>query len=103
MSIFEIIMLVCFGAAWPLSIYKSYTSRSTEGKSVSFLIVILIGYVAGIFYKIFDQYDAVVYLYLLNCMMVLTDLLIYYRNCRIVAATPHHGTPKMSHPPVSAK
>lgn len=103
MSIFEITMLVCFGAAWPLSIYKSYTSQSTEGKSVSFLIVILIGYVAGIFYKIFDQYDAVVYLYLLNCLMVLTDLLIYYRNCRIVATTSHQGVPKMSRPPVSAK
>ena len=103
MSIFEIIMLICFGAAWPLSIYKSYTSRSTEGKSVSFLIVILIGYVAGIFYKLFDQYDAVVYLYLLNFMMVSTDLLIYYRNSRIIATPSPSYTPKISHPPVSAK
>ncbi|WP_407305585.1 hypothetical protein [Desulfosporosinus sp. SB140] len=92
MSIFEIIMLVCFGAAWPLSIYKSYTSRSTKGKSLSFLIVILVGYVAGILHKIFNQYDAVVYLYLLNFFMVLADLLIYLRNSRIAAAsskTPH--------------
>ena len=103
MSIFEIIMLICFGAAWPLSIYKSYTSRSTEGKSVSFLIVILIGYVAGIFYKIFDQYDLVVYLYLLNLIMVLTDLLIYYRNSRIVPTPSLNYMPKLSHLPVSAK
>ncbi|HZK55361.1 MAG TPA: PQ-loop domain-containing transporter [Desulfosporosinus sp.] len=103
MSIFEIIMLICFGAAWPLSIYKSYTSRSTEGKSVSFLFVILIGYVAGIFYKIFDQYDSVVYLYLLNCIMVLTDLLIYYRNRRIVANSSDPCNATTSRPPVSAR
>lgn len=103
MSIFEIIMLICFGAAWPLSIYKSYTSRSTEGKSVSFLIVILIGYVAGIMNKIFNQYDAVVYLYLLNFIMVLTDLLIYFRNSRITDTPSHHNTPKMSRHAVSAE
>lgn len=90
MSIFEIIMLICFGAAWPLSIYKSYTSRSTAGKSAMFLVVILIGYVAGILHKIFNQYDAVVYLYLLNFLMVLTDLLIYLRNSHM-AATPAPG------------
>ncbi|MDP4126320.1 MAG: hypothetical protein Q8912_05180 [Bacillota bacterium] len=86
MSIFEIIMLVCFGAAWPLSIYKSYTSRSTEGKSLSFLVVILIGYTAGIMHKIFYHYDAVVFLYLLNFMMVLADLLLYLYNKRIATA-----------------
>ena len=34
MSIFEAIMLICFGAAWPFSIYKSYTSRENTGKSI---------------------------------------------------------------------
>ncbi|HBW36249.1 hypothetical protein [Desulfosporosinus sp. BICA1-9] len=104
MSIFEVIMLICFGAAWPLSIYKSYISRSTKGKSVSFLIVILIGYVAGILNKVFNQYDMVVYLYLLNFMMVLIDLLIYVRNSKIAAATSSHRyKPEMSRPAVSAK
>lgn len=103
MSIFEIIMLICFGAAWPLSIYKSYTSRSIKGKSVSFLIVILIGYVAGMLNKIFNQYDAVVYLYLLNFIMVLTDLLIYFRNSQL-SARPLNGYPsKMPPPAISAK
>ncbi|AFQ45429.1 MULTISPECIES: hypothetical protein [Desulfosporosinus] len=102
MSIFEIIMLICFGAAWPLSIYKSYTSRSTAGKSVSFLIVILIGYVAGIMHKVFNQYDAVVYLYLLNFLMVFTDLLIYFRNSRF-STSNHPSKKKVSHSAVSAK
>lgn len=83
MSIFEIIMLICFGAAWPFSIYKSYTSHSTEGKSVLFLIVIIVGYIAGILNKVFYHYDAVVYLYLLNLVMVGTDLLLYFRNRRM--------------------
>jgi len=43
MSVFEAIMLICFGAAWPLSIYKSYVSRTTAGKSVIFLYVIFAG------------------------------------------------------------
>ena len=103
MSIFEIIMLICFGAAWPLSIYKSYASKSTEGKSVSFLIVILIGYVGGILNKIFNQYDTVVYLYILNFIMVLTDLLIYIRNSRIEATPSHSYTPKMPNHAESAK
>lgn len=103
MSIFEVIMLICFGAAWPLSIYKSYTSRSTAGKSASFLIVILIGYVAGILHKIFNQYDAVVYLYVLNFLMVLTDLLIYVRNTRMATALSQGKTGKVSHSTVSAK
>lgn len=85
MSIFEIIMLICFGAAWPFSIYKSYISHSTEGKSVFFLIVIMIGYIAGILNKVFYHYDAVIYLYLLNLVMVGTDLLLYFRNINMSA------------------
>ncbi|HBV87235.1 PQ-loop domain-containing transporter [Desulfosporosinus sp.] len=103
MSIFEVIMLICFGAAWPLSIYKSYTSRSTEGKSILFLIVILIGYVAGILHKVFNQFDAVLYLYLLNFIMVLTDLLIYVRNRRIATHSPYRYKSEISHSTVSAK
>ncbi len=103
MSFFEVVMLICFGAAWPLSIYKSYTSRSTEGKSVSFLVVILIGYVAGILHKVFNQYDLVVYLYVLNFIMVLTDLLIYFRNSRIAATPFNRYKQEKSRTPVSAK
>lgn len=83
MSIFEIIMLVCFGAAWPFSIYKSYKSKSTEGKSAFFLFIILIGYAAGILNKIFYNFDNVVYLYALNMIMVALDLFLYMKNQRI--------------------
>jgi len=46
-SLLETIMLLCFGAAWPFSIYKSYKSKSNKGKSLPFLLVIFIGYIAG--------------------------------------------------------
>lgn len=80
MSIFEIIMLICFGAAWPFSIYKSYKSRQIAGKSLTFLYVVLIGYLSGIIHKLLYSKDLVVYLYVLNSIMVLTDLALYYRN-----------------------
>ena len=103
MSIFEAIMLICFGAAWPLSIYKSYTSRSTQGKSQSFLIVVLIGYAAGILHKVYYQFDAVMYLYVLNFIMVFTDLLIYYRNRRIAITSASPYKPEISGHSISAK
>lgn len=83
MSIFEIIMLICFGAAWPVSIYKTYTSKSTAGKSVIFLIVIMIGYVAGIIHKFMYSQDWIIFLYMLNLTMVFTDTMLFLRNSRL--------------------
>jgi len=83
MSPFEIIMLICFGAAWPVSIYKSYTSKKVEGKSVAFLFIIVVGYIAGIIHKLLYSPDAVIYLYILNSLMVSIDIALYYRNKRL--------------------
>jgi hypothetical protein len=33
----------CFGAAWPVSIYKSWTCTTMGGKSIVFLFVIVFG------------------------------------------------------------
>lgn len=82
MSIFEIIMLVCFGAAWPSSIYKSYTSRTAQGKSLIFLVIILTGYCAGVLHKLYFSFDWVILLYLLNGLMIAADILLYIRNAR---------------------
>lgn len=84
MSIFEIIMLVCFGAAWPFSIFKSYRSRSNKGKSVIFLFIVFTGYVAGVLHKICYDDDPVIFLYMLNGIMVFVDIIIFYRN-RMIA------------------
>lgn len=84
MSPFEILMLVCFGAAWPTSIYKSITSKSIEGKSVTFLYIILSGYLFGMLHKYFFHMDFVIILYFINFCMVFIDLLLYYRNKRLL-------------------
>ncbi len=83
MSIFEIVMLICFGFAWPLSIYKSYTSKSIKGKSLFFLIVILVGYVSGILHKVFYSMDMVITLYIINTIMVSIDIALYFRNKKL--------------------
>jgi hypothetical protein len=83
MSIFEAMMLICFGAAWPSSIYKSYTSRTSRGKSIAFLIIVLAGYAAGILHKFFYNFDPVIYLYIINALMVLADIVLYFRNSRL--------------------
>jgi hypothetical protein len=80
MSVFEIIMLICFGSAWPFSIYRSYTSKSVKGKSFVFLIIVLVGYLAGIMHKVFFNYDGVVYLYMVNFTLVAVDTGLYIRN-----------------------
>jgi hypothetical protein len=78
-------MLLCFGAAWPVSIYKSYVSRTTAGKSVVFLYIVLLGYLAGIIHKLLYKPDVVTSLYIVNGFMVLIDIIIYYRNKTIEA------------------
>lgn len=80
MSIFEIGMLTCFGAAWPMNIIKSYRSKTAAGKSITFQWAIMIGYVCGITHKILYSNDIVLYLYILNLVMVSIDTVLFYRN-----------------------
>ena len=83
MSLFEATMLLCFGSAWPFSIFKSIRSRSNKGKSLSFLLIVFVGYVSGGIHKIAYSFDLVFYLYALNGAMVLADILLFARNARI--------------------
>ena len=73
-------MLVCFGLAWPFSIYKSATTRQVGSKSLLFLVALLIGYLAGVLHKIIFSFDLVIILYALNGTMVLIDIALYLRN-----------------------
>ena len=80
-EIFEFIMLLCFGLSWPISVYKSITSRSTKGKSVLFIIAIIIGYISGIIGKIAGgQTSFVLIVYCFNLAMVSADLGLYFIN-----------------------
>jgi len=82
-TVFEALMLLCFGAAWPAAIHKSWVSRTARGKSVAFLIIVLTGYFAGIAFKITGNLDRVVYLYAFNACLVSVDLGLYLRNSRL--------------------
>jgi len=80
MNVFEIIMMICFGSSWPFSIYKSYTSRSTKGKSVVFLLIVSVGYMAGVLHKIYYSFDFIIIFYVINLLLVITDTILFYRN-----------------------
>ena len=91
-TICETIMVICFGISWPLSIYKSATSKSTKGKSTYFTMAIITGYVAIIIGKIvlgeFTYWLDILkfVLYIVNLVMVSTDLALYFRNRRLEKA-----------------
>lgn len=81
-EIFEIGMIVMFGASWPMNVLKSIKTRSTKGKSIAFLILIFSGYILGIISKLtapsFKWY--VMFFYVLNLLMVGTDIVLYAIN-----------------------
>lgn len=90
-EILEIIMIVSFGFSWPMNVIKSFKARTTRGKSLSFLLLIFFGYIAGIASKFTNEaYMAsfadkwyVLFFYILNITMVGTDLVIYARNRKL--------------------
>lgn len=63
-EILEMVMIVCFGISWPLSVYKSYKARTAEGKSFVFLFAIWFGYVAGICGKMMQENITLAFLFL---------------------------------------
>lgn len=79
LSPFEIVMLVCFGASWPVAVFKTYTNKSCEGKSFVFLWLIFIGYISGTVHKVFWNFDLVTILYVFNGVAVGTDLVLAYK------------------------
>ncbi len=82
-TILESVMLVCFGISWPVSVYKSWTAKSTKGKSLVFMFAIIVGYIAGITAKILGgQLNYVLALYLVNITFVSVDLALYFVNKR---------------------
>ena len=85
-EILEIVMIVSFGASWPLNVIKSYKARTTKGKSLAFLLLIFFGYIAGIISKLVNESGYkwyVLFFYVLNLVMVGTDLVLYARNSKL--------------------
>ena len=90
-AILEAGMMVAFGFSWPMNVIKSYKVRTTKGKSLAFLILILLGYIVGITAKFInpdymaniDKLWYVVTIYIINFVMVFTDLMLYIRNYKL--------------------
>ncbi|MFW6155315.1 MAG: hypothetical protein ACOC95_08870 [Planctomycetota bacterium] len=84
-GILEALMLLCFGASWPLSILKTLRARKVTGKSLPFLCLVFIGYLAGLGAKFAiaaarrEPVAWVAVFYAANGAMVFIDILLYLR------------------------
>lgn len=83
---FEMCFLLCFAAAWPASIVKSWRSRTARGRSMVFPLIVEAGYIFGIISKFTaESLTYVVFFYFLNFTMVAIDLALTLRNRRLDA------------------
>jgi hypothetical protein len=78
MSIFEALMLICFGISWPISIAKSLRTKVVIGKSPFFMGIVCFGYLSGVIHKLMYSLDWIIILYAMNMIMVATDLALYF-------------------------
>ena len=92
-DLLEALMILCFGLSWPISIRKSWTSRTAKGKSLFFEFFIWVGYIFGIIRK-FMLWGAATgplgwlfYLawafYVLNIVEITIDMALYFRNVKL--------------------
>lgn len=80
-GIFEVIMLLCFAAAWPANIYKAYHARTAVGTSLPFMLIIEVGYVCGMLNKLVnDDINYVMAFYIFDFCLVLVGIIVYFRN-----------------------
>ena len=83
-QIFEMLMLILFGLSWPFNIAKSIRSRTAKGKSHIFEICVIAGYLCGLAGKFLSgNVTYVVVFYIVDILMVATDLVLTLRNQRL--------------------
>ncbi len=92
-DLLEALMILCFGLSWPISIRKSWKSRTAKGKSLFFEFFIWVGYIFGIVRKFMLLAQAteplgwLFYLgwafYFLNIIEITVDMVLYIRNTRL--------------------
>ena len=84
----ETAMLICFGCSWPISIFKSWRTKFVRGKSIAFMVLIFVGYLAGTGAKFFRAVHAGqppewnTSLYILNVILVAIDISLYVKYRR---------------------
>lgn len=87
-ELLEAMMVLSFGLSWPVSIMKSYRSRTAKGKSIFFLFMLAFGYVCGIIWKVLvfsetGEFAYPSYFYILNLVMISIDICLYFRNRKL--------------------
>ncbi len=92
-ELLEALMILCFGLSWPISIRKSWVSRTAKGKSLFFEFFIWVGYIFGIIRKFMlwgvaaEPLGWLFYLgwtfYFLNLIEITIDMLLYFRNVNL--------------------
>ena len=89
-SLFELLMIVCFGVSWPINIHKAWKARTTKGISVQFYFLIFVGYICGITSKVVKicnhDYSTpwyVWFFYILNLIIVGIGIGVWFRNRRL--------------------
>lgn len=94
-NLLEAFMILCFGLSWPISIRKSWVSRTAKGKSLFFEVFIWIGYIFGIVRRFImlnenPNRDWVFFLawafYFINIIEITIDMGLYFRNKKLDAA-----------------
>lgn len=82
-SVLETVMLVCFGLSWPLNVWKNVKARTAKNMSLPFILLITLGYMAGIGAKLYTgNISYVLAVYVLNLLMVASNLVVYGINRR---------------------
>ncbi|HAB00442.1 MAG TPA: hypothetical protein DCE08_02840 [Ruminococcaceae bacterium] len=95
-DLLEALTIFCFGLSWPLSIRKSWVSRTAKGKSLFFEVFLLIGYACGIAKKIIETaglfgvapksgfiFFLSFFFYVLNFIEISIDVGLYFRNKKL--------------------
>ena len=77
-------MVTCFFLSWPISIRKSWVSRTAKGKSVVFEFFLLAGYVFGVVSKLVaGNISYVMIFYIINFCAISIDVALYFRNRKL--------------------
>lgn len=80
-QILEAVMLLCFGLSWPLNAYKGYKAATAAGTSWQFIMLITVGYLAGIAAKFCSgAINWVLAVYFLNLVFLAVNWGVYFRN-----------------------
>lgn len=83
-SLFETLMLVCFGLSWPINMMKAYRAGTARGTSLPFLLLIITGYIGGITAKLMNgSMTYVLAVYFINLAIVTLNLAVYIRNVQL--------------------